>query len=195
MSDRNRTLRETLVGVIVGGLIASLTSVIVLHYTLESQLKETLRKEQAEHVERVATLGARLLRDFNSSIALGILRRHQGMLAEDIHIAAAPSDTLVELDAVVRLYLPGLQKDVDAIREAFDQFVSRADAMGAQEFSSTDTSKDDQLATFVAYKKRMEGLGEPVVERTLQLLKDLRKWTPTSNHAMERTADHGTLHF
>jgi hypothetical protein len=189
---RWRNLFLGLIPVIVGAVIAATSSLLVLHYTVEAQNKATLRRERAEHIERATTLAARLLRDLNSSIALSVVNRRRGMSPEDVQTATAPADTLVELDAVIRLYLPELAAEVDAINKAYDDFTSKADSVITSEFTSASEPFDStiQAGRQKEFRVKIEPLARPVVDRTYKLLHRLRQIVEqTSNHAMQRTAD------
>lgn len=191
--QRWRDIVFTVIPVLVGAAIAAATSLLVLHYTTEATRKEARRKERIERIERATMLGARLLRELNSALASNVVNRYRGMTTEDVRIVAAPADTLVELETVIRLYIPNLAPDVDAVRRAYHDFASTADALNATEFASADYTTDAKaLAEHeMEFRKKIEPLAKPVVDQMYKLLDRLRDVaTKTSNQAMQLTVPH-----
>jgi hypothetical protein len=176
MTDAKRNPNDVLVSmipVIVGGLIALISSLVVLHYTTQAQFKETLRRERAGHVERATSLAARFLRELNTAVASDVVAARQGEGGEDVY--NAPANTLIELETVVRLYFPALERDMENLRKSYEEFTSGADALSASEPQSTGVPDEVLAARSVEYRKKMEQLAQPVVKQANDLIEHLRK--------------------
>jgi len=167
MQRKDRTV-AVLIPVVVGTFLGLTTSLLTSYYTFRVERKETIRKEQAAHIERGMTLAAKYLNDLGKCIALGQITKGD-VTAQDIAVLTAPTDTLVELVAVVSLYLPQLRGDVESIFVAHGTMMKNFDEL----IDARNKHREEDAAAFMErLQKEVAPAGE-AVHRLMKKLGDL----------------------
>jgi hypothetical protein len=110
----NAKMAAVLIPVLIGGFLGLMTSITTDYYHFRVERKEILRKERMAHLERAMTLTAKYSADISKLLGIGIITKGDAT-PQDIAILTAPTDTLLELNVVVSLYLPQLRSNVEQL--------------------------------------------------------------------------------
>ena len=173
MQRKDTTITKTvavLIPVVVGSFVGLTTSLLTSYYTFQVERKETIRKEQAAHIERGMTLAAKYTNDLSKCINLGLMTKGDVTLtAQDIAVLTAPTDTLMELEALVSLYLPQLKGDVDSILLAHATMMKNFDEI----IDARNKHREENAAAFIErFQKEVAPAGE-AVHRLMKKLGDV----------------------
>jgi hypothetical protein len=101
-----------LLPVIVGGILGLTASLSTSYYMFRIERREAIRKDRATHLERAMALAVKYTNDLSKLLAVGMIVRGD-TTTQDVAALAAPTDTLMELNAVMMLYFPQLKDDID----------------------------------------------------------------------------------
>jgi hypothetical protein len=162
-----------LIPVVVGSLLGLTASLATNYYTFRIGQKETIRRERAEHAERVMMLAAKFTNNVSKVIGFGLITKGKAT-SGDIPTLTAPTDSLMELTAAVALYFPELKNDVQQINVAYGAMMMRFDEI-------TDSHDEHQKEDAVALRQRLEKEVAPVMERVGNLMKKLGDLARTSD--------------
>jgi|SRR6516225_3515683 len=154
-----------LIPVVVGSFLGLTTSLLTSYYTFQVGRKETIRKEQAAHIERGMTLAAKYSNDLTKLLGLGMITKGD-VTAQDIAVLTAPTDTLMELEAVVSLYIPQLRGDVDSILVAHGTMMKNFDEI----IDARNKHREEDAA---AFSERLQKEVAPAGEAVHRLMKKL----------------------
>lgn len=162
-----------LIPVVVGSLLGLTASLATNYYTFRVGQKETIRKERAEHAERVMMLAAKFTNNVSKVIGFGLITKGNPT-SGDIPMLTAPTDSLMELTAAVALYFPQLKNDVQQINVAYGSLMMRFDEI-------TDAHDEHHGEDAVALRQRLQKEVAPVMELVGNLMKKLGDLAQTND--------------
>ena len=119
-------LAAVLIPVAVGSLLGLFTSISTSYVNFQFQQKETLKKERNAALERAMTLTLKYSSDVGRALGVGIITKGE-VTPKELGALLAPTDTLTELNAVIRLHFPKLKGEVDQIYRAHGVMMQRFD--------------------------------------------------------------------